>query len=165
MNTYGIDVSPKAIERLLEYGGIIHEDNFKTANLLSDISISEVFGNVEFDLIIASEVMYYFTNDERKLLIKKFMNSMKKGAIFYASMPTYDFSIYKDYKDIPKNEQGMIEVKESGRVKDSLWVNLPRNKQELESMFSPLEIIDIITVDMPMYSTDEMKEYHLLARK
>ena len=165
MNTYGIDVSPRAIERLLGFGGIVHKEHFKVVNLLSDIRINDVFDNVKFDLIFASEIMYYFSNYEQKTLITKFMDVMKPGAILYASIPTYDLSVYKDYKDIPKNEHGMIEVKETGRIKDSLWVNIPRNKEELEGMFSPLEIIDIMTVDMPMYSDIAMKEYHLLARK
>ena len=106
--------------------------------------------------------MYYFKNLERQKILKNLIRSMSKDAILYVSMPTYNVSLYKAYKDIAKDKDGMVEVKESGSIKHSLFVNLPRCKEELEDMFKPFKTIDIMTVNAPIYSEEDMVEYHLI---
>lgn len=162
INTYGIDVSERVIERLIR-GGVGDADHFKAINLLkADIELDSVFPGVKFDFIIASECMYYFKNLERQQILEKMMRSMSKDAILYVSMPTYDVPLYKAYKDIAKDKDGMVEVKESGSIKHSLFVNLPRSREELEDMFKPFKTIDIMTVNAPIYSEEDMVEYHLI---
>ena len=74
-------------------------------------------------------------------------------------------SLYRGYKNVPKNDDGMIEINESGRIKKSLWVNLPKSIEEFKEMFNLFKTIDIMTVNMPLYSDENMIEYHLIASK
>ncbi len=164
INTYGIDVSESAIHRLCLKDG--DEKHFKAANLLdSSTSLQNIFPNIRFDFVVASEVMYYFTNKERALIIEKIADAMNNEGLIYISMPTYDFPLYKEYKSVPKDKDGMVTIQESGRIKNKLLVNLPRNKEEMIAMFNPLKVIDLITVNTPLYSEEQMTEYHLLAQK
>lgn len=164
MNTYGIDVSVKAIERL-HSNKIGDNEHFKVANLLdSELEIDDIFPGVKFDCIIASEIMYYFKDAERTLILNKFSKAMNKDAIIYVSMPSYDMALYKAYKEVPKDENGMVEVKESGRIKDTLWVNLPRTIEDVSKMFKPFKTIDILTTNLPVRSNENMIEYHLIAQ-
>jgi len=165
MNVYGIDISKTAIAKAI-WGGIGDDNHFKAANLLEpELKVGDLFLGVKFDFVIASECLYYFKNDERRELISKLSDAMSEEGIFYANMPTYDFSIYQAYKEVPKDADGMIEVRESGRISSSLMVNLPRNKDEMVSMFEPLKAIDIMTTDNRLYSDVPMVEYHILAKK
>ena len=164
MNTYGIDVSVKAIERL-HSNKIGDNEHFKAANLLdSELEIDDIFPGVKFDCIIASEIMYYFKDAERTMILNKFSKAMNKDAIIYVSMPSYDMALYNAYKEVPKDENGMVEVKESGRIKDTLWVNLPRTIEDVSKMFKPFKTIDILTTNLPVRSNENMIEYHLIAQ-
>ena len=165
MNVYGIDVSESAISRLVK-NGVGDQEHFKAVNLVNqELELDDVFPDTKYDLIIASECIYYFSNSERQRLLEKFIKAMNDGAILYVSMPTFDMSLYRAYKNVPKNHDGMIEIKESGRIKRALWVNLPKNIEECKEMFNQFQIIDIMTVNMPLYSDDDMIEYHLIASK
>ena len=165
MNVYGIDVSESAISRLVK-NGVGDQEHFKAVNLVNqELELDDVFPDTKYDLIIASECIYYFSNSERQRLLEKFIKAMNDGAILYVSMPTFDMSLYRAYKNVPKNDDGMIEIKESGRIKRALWVNLPKNLKECKEMFNQFQIIDIMTVNMPLYSDDDMIEYHLIASK
>jgi len=79
-------------------------------------------------------------------------------------MPSYDMALYNAYKEVPKDENGMVEVKESGRIKDTLWVNLPRTIEDVSKMFKPFKTIDILTTNLPVRSNENMIEYHLIAQ-
>jgi len=106
--------------------------------------------------------MYYFKNKERQRLIRMFTACMENYGLFYASMPTYEYSLYRNYKDVPKDEDGMVEVKRSGSITDSLFVNLPRDMDEMAYMFEPLKAVDILTVNEPLFSKEDMLEYHFI---
>lgn len=165
METFGIDVSEKAIERLID-SGIGDTQHFKALNLLDgEVEINDVFCGVRFDYVIASEIMYYFKNEERIKLLDKFMRAMNSNAVLYVSMPTYNMPLYSKYGNVDKNSDGMIEVSESGSIKSSLLVNLPRNIDEAEDMFKPFRLIDIMTVNTPLFSGEDFVEYHLLLQK
>ncbi len=58
----------------------------------------------------------------------------------------------------------MIAIRESGSIKETLRVNIPRNSKELEDMYFPFKVIDILTVNSTIYSGEDMIEYHLIAR-
>lgn len=164
MNTFGIDVSERAIEKIISNG----EDSthFKAANILSeDTNLSSLFGSIKFDFIVASECMYYFKNEERGKILDQFYRSMDKRGILYANMPTYETSLYGKYKEIDKDQDGMIEVKESGSISKCLFVNLPRDEIEMISMFKPFKVVDLMKTDERIYSDVPMIEYHLLAIK
>lgn len=164
MNVYGIDVSSKAISKCIE-SGIGDEKHFKAVNVLVGGGINEVFNGIKFDFILASECMYYFTDNERNLLLDQFYQTMSDFGILYVSMPTYDYSSYKEYKQMGKDKDGMVKVKETGSIQQELCVNLPRSKKEMEEMFLPFHLIDILTTNLQIFSDSDEIEYHLLAEK
>ncbi len=161
MNVFGIDISEIAVEEARRNV----QGRFEVVNLLeNNIDLNGVFGRV-FDFIIASECMYYFTDKERCLLNKKFYDAMNDDGVIYVNMPAYNSSIYSIYKDVEKDDDGMIDVLKSGMINDTLRVNLPRDINGLKGMFSLFNVIDIITTDTPIYSKQHEVEYHLLAEK
>lgn len=127
--------------------------------------LSDLFPNIEFDFIIASECIYYFKNNERRIVLEKLRRGLSANGLFYANMPTYETAMYMNYKDRQKDEDGMVKVDKTGSVSSNLMVNLPRNKNEMAEMFGLFHIIDIMTTDERIYSEIPMVEYHILARK
>lgn len=164
INTFGVDVSEKAIEKLIRGGG--DAAHFKAANILSEgINIRSLFGDIKFDFIVASECMYYFKNEERNKILDEFYGSMDRQGMLYVNMPTYDTPMYCEYKETSKDSDGMVEIKESGSISKRLSVNLPRNEKEMREMFKPFKAIDLMITDERIYSDKPMIEYHLLAVK
>ena len=127
---FGVDISPKIIDKCIEFG-LGDCNHFKCENLLNYSSLDEVFEGVKFDFILASECMYYFTNSEQDKLINMFYNSLSENGIVYASYPTFDTLIYRDYADCNKDENGMIEILQSGSIEHNISVNLPYNKKRI----------------------------------
>lgn len=165
VNIYGIDISEKAVKECI-MGGIGDDFHFKAANLLNpDITLTSLFGNVKFDFIIASECMYYFKNSERRLLIDKFIDAMEDHGIFFVSTPTYECSLYREFKDIGKDENGMVDIDKSGSIKEKLSVNLPYDISEMKRMYEPFRVMDVLITDEQMYSGIHEIEYNMLAHK
>lgn len=164
MNVYGIEISEKTISACIN-SGLGDENHFKCVNLLDDISLSDVFHGVTFDLIIASECMYYFTDMQQDTLLNKFYDGLNMNGILYASYPTLDTLIYHGYKGISKDLDGMISVSTSGSINDSLRVNLPDSIPYLINKYNKYNVIDILTSNLPFYSTQDEIEYHVIAKK
>ena len=122
-------------------------------------------GGVTFDFIVASECMYYFTDKERRILNGKFQAAMNENGLIYINMPSYDSPLYIMYKDIPKNLNGMVKVSKSGRIDNTLDVNLPDSIEGLKEMFCEFKVVDVVTTDMPLYSGERNIEYHMIAQK
>ena len=164
MNVYGIDVSKTAIQRIQtndELGGV-----FKAANLLEPkLAILDIFTDVKFDFIVASECMYYFKNSEISMLVNKFISVMNENAVVYISIPSYDSPMYRGYKYLEKDQDGMIAVEKTGRIDERLFVNLPRDENNLIEMFRPLRILDVLTVNLPIHLGENNLGYHVLAKK
>ena len=160
---YGIDISPKTIQSCIE-NGLGDSDHFKCVNLLEK-ELDDVFPGVRFDLIIASECMYYFKNDEHDILLDMFERSLGKNGVFYASYPTYDTLIYRGYKSIPKDEDGMIEVMQSGSIDHNLFVNLPYSADELKKKYDRFTVLDVMETNLPLSSIENEKEYHIIVQR
>ncbi len=167
VEVFGIDVSEKAIEKCIQGGYKLGDGrHFKAVNLLDPgVELKKLFNGMMFDLIIASECMYYFKNKERRDLLTQFMDVIEPHGIFYVSMPTYDFPLYRGYKDVEKDSDGMVEIKESGSISEKLSVNLPRSRNEMISMFEPFKMIDLLVTDEPRFSDHPEREYHMIAKK
>ncbi len=162
MHVFGIDVSEIAIEEARKNV----KGRFEVVNLLeNNTDLKDVFGGRTFDFIMALDCMYLFTDKERNVLNKNFYDAMEENGVLYISMNTYDMPMYESYKNVAKDERGMVSVTKIGSVDRYLEVNLPRNIEEVENMFNIFDIVDVITIDMPMYSNQHSMEYHLLARK
>ena len=130
---YGIDISEEAIAYCVKEQGF-EAEKFIACNVLQkDLSLKELFG--KFDLIIASECLYYFSDQDLQRLIKKFYDCMNKGAVIYTNMHTWNHQLYRDYKDIKPNNEGLIEVKASGKADLPLWVKIVEDKREMRNLF------------------------------
>lgn len=165
MNVYGIDVSSKAIQKCIG-SGLGDDGHFKAANILKETEkLRDVFKETQFEFILASECMYYFTNSERRNILEQFYGMMPELGILYVSTPTYDYTSYREYKKFGKDKDGMVKVKETGSVHQELRVNLPRNRKDMEEMFLPFHTVDILTTNMQIVSGSDEIEYHLLAEK
>lgn len=164
MNVYGIEISEKTIKACID-SGLGDSNHFECVNLLDDISIDDVFPNVHFDLIIASECMYYFTNAQQDYLLNKFYDNLNPGGMLYASYPTLDTFIYHEYKGVEKDKDGMISVSTSGSISNELRVNLPDSKDDLRAKYSRYSIVDILTSNLQILSSQDEIEYHILAKK
>lgn len=165
METFGIDVSEKAIMECID-AGIGDKEHFKAVDLLDENKcLEQVFPQIKFDFIIASEVMYYFNNTERRKIIEQFYRNMNRGGVFYASMPTYDFSIYRKYKNVPVDEEGMVVVSNSGSISRMLKVNIPKDKIEMEDMYKPFCVLDILVTNDELFANIEEKEFHYIGLK
>ena len=90
---------------------------------------------------------------------------MNESGLIYINMPTYDSPLYFPYKDMPKNDDGMVMVSQSGRIDNTLYVNIPNSIEDLKEMFSEFKILDVVTTDMPLYSGQRDIEYHMIAQK
>lgn len=158
---YGIDVSPDAITYCIEEVGF-SKDHFCCCNVLKDnISLKELFG--EIDLIIASEVLYYFAKSDLDILLAKFKECLCDGGIIYADMPTLNHGAYREYAQKIPNEEGMIEVKSTGSVEQTLWVRLVKDKDDMRNIFH--EFDEIATLRTLEEIEGENEEIHFVGRK
>ena len=158
---YGIDISDIAIRHCIEQCGFDGE-HFKRVNLLDAADVQAVFG-VKFDLIIASECLYYFSKDDLNTLLEKFNEMMHEGSIIYGNMQTFNYGFYRGCQDTEPNEEGMYRIETSGAADKPLYVNLVKGKEdtgELFNRFEPLHILrHIEEVD------DEYETIHYIGRK
>ena len=94
-----------------------------------------------------------------------FYDSLNDDGIIYASYPTFDTLLYRDYASVEKDENGMIVIDQSGSIDHSLSVNLPYSEEELYQKYNKYNIIDILTSNLPIMSNENEKEYHVIAQK
>ena len=161
---FGIDISPKTIEGCIAKK-LGDSDHFKCMNLLSCESLDEIFPGVQFDLIVASECMYYFTDREHRELLDKFVRGLSPNGMIYASYPSFDTLIYRNYAATERNADGMIEIAQSGSIEHNLFVNLPDDQEDLRKRYAGFQIIDILQSNLPVFSSENEMEYHVIAQK
>ncbi len=129
---YGIDISEIAIARCIERNKF-PEDHFKALNILDYNDLGMVFGT-KFDLIVASEVLYYFDKKDAGTLLELFNGSLAENGIIYANWVTFNMDFYRKYKK-PDLCMGQIKVSNTGSIGEDLNVYVVENKQEIEEMF------------------------------
>lgn len=152
---YGIDISDIAIKNCVKINNfdITH---FKACNLLECGDLSEIF-NIKFDLIIVSNVLYYFSKQDVKVILNHFKNALCIGGIIYANWVTYNHDMYRDYKG--KEKSGMISVGESGSVKENLHVYCIEDKEEMLQNMSMFNLLSIKRSVLELQGENEMIHY------
>jgi SAM-dependent methyltransferase len=158
---YGIDVSEKAVSYCVQEQGFDCK-RFAVCDVLEeDVWISEMFG--KFDLIVASECLYYFSQNDFYRLLDKFHECMEEGALIYANMHTWNHQLYREYQEIKPNDEGMVEIKTSGTAELPLWVKIVEDKEEMRRLFHCFE--EVATVRSMLELESENETLHFIGRK
>lgn len=132
-DVYGIDISETAIKKCVEINGFDAE-KFKAVNVFEHNSIKEIF-DIEFDLIVAFEVLYYFSAEDSKRLLNMFKGSLVEDGIIFASWITFNHDAYRKFADICKPDE-QICIGETGSMDEELRVCVIRDKEEMRKKFS-----------------------------
>lgn len=159
-DVYGIDISDMAIDHCIEKYGF-DSSRFKCINVFEKESLETLFG-VKFDLIIASECLYYFSQNDLKRLMLLFKEGLNSGGIIYGNMQTFNFGFYKECNGKKPNEEGMYRIEESGSANRPLFVNLVDSKIEVEKVFSEFEKIRILRYLEEV--DEEYESFHYIGR-
>lgn len=125
-----------AIEKCIKKG--FDKDKFKTIDVLkeNDFKLQDVFGT-KFDIIFASEVLYYFNDDDMRKVLKIFNDAMSNNGIIMASMITYNHPYYRKYKINEKRR--FVNVKDNNSIKEPLFVNILNGKEDIKELFDLFE--------------------------
>ncbi|MCI9173536.1 MAG: class I SAM-dependent methyltransferase [Lachnospiraceae bacterium] len=159
-NVYGIDISKEAIDYCVQEQELDPE-KFVACDILSgERSVKEMFGT--FDLVIASECLYYFSDKDLKRLQQEFHGCMKEGAIFYANMHTWNHQLYRNYEHDGKNAEGLTEISESGTAGLPLGVRIVRDKEEMRQLFGTFQ--EIATVRSVLELESENETLHFIGK-
>lgn len=127
---YGVDISKAAIDKCISINGF-ERDHFKAVNILeSGNYLNEIF-EVKFDIIIASAVMYYLSNDDIKKVVEQFFEVCNPKGILYVTMITFNNDTYREYSEDMKNNEGLILVNNTGSVNEKLYVNIMNDDEQL----------------------------------
>lgn len=160
-DVYGIDISSEAITYCVEQQGFSRE-KFLACDILNDnLSLEEIFG--KFDLVIASECLYYFSDADRERILGKFYACMNEGAVIYANMHTWNHQLYRNYQNMAPNDEGLVEVKASGTANLPLWVRIVEDKEEVRKLFECFE--EIATVRSMLELESQNETLHFIGRK
>lgn len=159
-NVYGIDVSETAIKNCIELNGF-KKDRFQAVNLLIDDKLHNMF-NVKFDIIFASEVLYYFNDSDLKKLLNIFDENMNEKGLFMASMVNYNHPYYKKYKT--NNKRKFTNVSDSSTIKESLYVNILNDNNDLIELFDTFECKNIVS-DLLKFDEEEIERLFYIGQK
>ncbi len=132
-DVYGIDISETAIEKCIDINGF-DETHFKACDVLKMDSLRGLF-ETEFDLIVASEVLYYFSKRDVQRVLGLFRDAMSETGVIYANWVSYGSGTYGKYKgSVGRGEQ--ISVEMTGSVNEPLKVYVLEDKDELMENFN-----------------------------
>ncbi len=158
-DVYGIDISSMAIQKCIENG--MEANKFVATNILED-DMMTLKDFEQFDVIIASECLYYFIDEELKKLMIKFKDMLKKDGIIYGNYPTFNHTLYKAYADEKPDRDGMITVKQSGKANEPLRVKILKCKSDIKEIFEMFDPILITRTIEEVYGDNE--EIHFIGR-
>lgn len=160
-DVYGVDISQTAIDKCIE----IHHfppERFAAGDILEEKTrIKHLFPDVSFDLIIAANVLYYFTDTDIHKILCQFREIMSEGAVLYANMHTKDSSFY-DGKS--RSEDGLYRLGSSGSIDSLTCMNAVDGKDDMIKLFNGFQTESVL------YSRIETKEnfftqdYHYVGR-
>lgn len=152
---YGIDISEIAIARCIERNKF-PEDHFKALNIFDYTDLEMIF-ETKFDLIVASEVLYYFDKKDVGKLLKLFNSSLSENGIIYANWVTFNMDPYRKYKK--SDLCGQIKVSNTGSVGEELNVYVIENKQEIEEIFNVFNTKYIKSTSLELDGENESIHY------
>lgn len=165
-DVYGIDISKAAIERCLEINNF-DRNKFKALDILRGGGtegnlILETYNNTKFDLIIASECLYYFSDTDLGKVMKLFNDILVDEGIIYGSWPTYNHPSYKEMVN-KESIDGLKLVPKTGTMDEPLYVNIVNNFEELEKKFNLFETISLCRSCVEIQTVSE--ELYFIGRK
>ena len=160
-DVYGIDISEDAISYCRKEQGF-DSRKFKACDVLDDgVSIAEMFG--EFDMVVASECLYYFSEADFGRLLQEFYACMRENAVFYANMHTWNHHLYRKYRMLGTDEDGLAEIPASGTADLPLRVRIVEDKKQMRGLFQVFE--EIATVRSILELETENETLHFIGKK
>lgn len=160
-DVYGIDISKDAVDCCIVTHGF-DKSRFRACDLLGDhLSVRELFGT--FDLIIASECLYYFSQADFEALLLNFEDCMKEHAVIYANMHTWNHPLYRDYQHTPANAEGLVEIPASGTAALPLQVRIVADKHQMRQLFHRFEETAVVRSILELES--ECETLHFIGKK
>lgn len=160
-DVYGIDISSTAIKSCIERNNF-SETHFKVANLFDDENLLPKLFSMKFDIIFASEVLYYFNDTDIKRLMDIFCENMKENGFFLANMITYEHPYYKDYK--LKSEKRFVDVSNCSTITENLFVNILNDSNDMKELFGVFECKEIVTSVMN-YENEKVENLYFIGKK
>lgn len=158
---YGIDISETAIEKCININHFKRE-NFVATNILEGRGIGDIFHDIEFDLIIAANVLYYFDDMDIHKVLQQFNAVMNKNAVLYANMHTEksDYYINKE-----KNSHNMFILNDTGSINETLYVNTVHDKEKMNHLFDIFSCESILYYNIETTQGKFTEGYHYIGKK
>ncbi len=153
---YGIDISELAIEKCIKNNGF-NKDNFKSLNLFEYNTLEEIFG-IRFDLVVASETLYYFSKKDVQKILEMFNGALVNNGVIYANWVTYNNDYYRQFKNI-KNPNVQVKVDVTGSMDKECNVYIIEDKKEMEDIFSIFNLKYIKSTNIELKGENESVHY------
>jgi SAM-dependent methyltransferase len=158
---YGVDISKKAIEtckkKIFKY-----KNNFKLIDPIPS-SNNFFFKNLKFDIIIASQSLYYLDNSNLETVLRNFNLQLKdNGLVFFTMVSKKSFFWkYSSRKNVNKN--GMTRVKL--RKNTFNYFNFVNSKKDLTKKFKIFKPLNIGYYDLSLTSTKISRHHYIFFGK
>ncbi len=95
----------------------------------------------KFDVIVASQSLYYLSNDDFKKLLLILHKLLKKRGIIFASMISYKSSMYKHSKKY-KNDLRVV-TKDNKKKYIKHYINFTKSYKSMIKKFSKFKVINL----------------------
>lgn len=154
-DVYGVDISKIDIQRSKERMPHI-EEHFSVID--SAPGEKDVFFGGDYDLIIAIQALYYYSDTDLRRRLISLKNQMKPGAVIYATMMGTKCWYYDNSNP---SEDGLREVViKNGRLNiNNYFVNFTSSKEDLKKKFDMFKPIHIGYYDAD-YIESEGSDFH-----
>ena len=154
-DVYGVDISETDIARCQETMPDIRDH---LAVIAPTPSEEDVFFGGEYDLVLAVQALYYYSDSDLQRRLVSLHNQMKPGAILYATMMGpghYMYEHSQPYKDgLRKVDFSLPRLQVS-----DYYVNFTHSEDELIDRFSMFEKVHVGFYDAK-YREDEGRSFH-----
>lgn len=155
LEVYGVDISSDAIKHCIE-NGKFDADHFVSSNLLTEKwPFSE-----KMDLIIALQVLQYFSNKDLKKLLNILQEHMVLNGVFLADIPSFNHPFYREYQGKKADEDGLLRIKKSGKADKELYVRVLSDKSEMRQIFPQFK--EVATLHMVEEFESEVEEFYFI---
>lgn len=162
-DVYGIDISVEAICKCVSYNKF-DKKNFAAANVLKpEECISNLFPGISFDLIIASNVIYYFNSHDTDIVLKQLSESLNPGGVIYANLHSINSYFYENRTC---TDDGMFLMGEAGSINSITAMNAVYDREEVEKIFKQFKKEKILHTKMETEEQGKYTEdYHFIGVK
>ena len=152
---YGVDISEVDINRCKEKMPDV-QDHF--AVIPPAPSENDIFFQGDYDLIIAVQALYYYSDADLQIRLKSLYEQMKPGAVIYATMMGPKHRMYqyaKEYKD----GLSLIEFNTPRLQISDYYINFTYSEEELIKKFDLFEKVHVGFYHTK-YREDEGANFH-----